>query len=158
VAEEEALATSARGETPTQVGHIIGTPGYMSPEQAAGRMDRIGPAGDVYSLGATLYHLLTGQPPFQGSGSNAILERVQRGDFLAPRRVRPEVPAALEAICLRALALRPEDRYASALDLAAEIEHWLADEPVAAHRESWLARLGRWTRWHKAFVAGAAAL
>ncbi len=109
----------------------------MSPEQAAGRLDQLGPASDVYSLGATLYHLLTGQAPFAKSEVGEVLHKVQKGDFPPPRRVNRQVPAALEAICLKAMALQPRERYASARALADDLEHWLADEPVTAHAEPW---------------------
>jgi serine/threonine-protein kinase len=157
--DEGTLRPFSGGETaPTQAGDVMGTPTYMSPEQAAGRLDLLGPASDIYSLGATVYALLTGKAPFAGSDKGELLERVQRGHWLPPRQVKPDVPAALEAICRKAMALKPEDRYPSALALAAEVEHWLADEPVAAYPEPWLARLGRWGRRHRAVVAAAAAL
>src|SRR5206468_3178820 len=120
-----------------------GTPPYMSPEQASGRIDLLGPASDVYSLGATLYTLLTGQKPFPEGDVGTILRRVQRGDFAPPRRVRRTVDAALEAVCLKAMALRPEDRYASPRALADDLERWLADEPVTAYREPLRRRLAR---------------
>jgi tetratricopeptide (TPR) repeat protein len=121
-------------------------------------LDALGPASDVYSLGATLYCLLTGQPPFAGQDAEAVLRRVQRGDFPPPRAVTAGVPAALEAVCLKAMALLPADRYESARALADDIEHWLADEPVSAHREPWPARLARWGRRHRPLVAAALAL
>ena len=102
----------------------------MSPEQAEGRLDQVGPLSDVYSLGATLYCLLTGKPPIDETDVGEALRRVQRGEFPPPRAVRPSIPPGLEAICLKAMALKPEDRYPSARALADEIEHWLADEPV----------------------------
>jgi WD40 repeat protein/serine/threonine protein kinase len=142
----------------TRSGQALGTPAYMSPEQAAGRLDVLGPASDVYSLGATLYHLLTGRAPFPQEDVGSILRRVEKGDFPPPRRVNRRVPAALEAICLRAMALRPQDRYASAKALADDLEHWQADEAVTAHAEPWTARLGRWVRHHKLLVGGAAAV
>src|SRR5438477_314087 len=83
---------------------------YMSPEQAAGRHDQLGPASDVYSLGATLYHLLTGKPPVEEADLGRLLQRVQRGDVVPPRAVKPDVSPALEAICLKAMALVPGDR------------------------------------------------
>ena len=133
-------------------GTAVGTPAYMSPEQAAGRLDQLGPASDVYSLGATLYCLLTGRPPVSGGDVGEVLEKVQRGDFPPPRQVRPGVPPALEAVCLKAMALRPGDRYPSALALAADVEHWLADEPVSglpraaagAGRRAGRGSTGRW--------------
>jgi tetratricopeptide (TPR) repeat protein/serine/threonine protein kinase len=148
---------SAGGATPTQMGQVVGTPQYMSPEQAAGRLDRFGPATDVYALGATLYSLLTGKAPFAASDVGAVLEKVEKGDLVAPRQVNRKMPAALEAICVKAMALRPEDRYASALDLAGDVEHWLADEPISCYREPLRQRAGRWARRHKALVAATAA-
>jgi tRNA A-37 threonylcarbamoyl transferase component Bud32 len=148
---------SATDSAPTQAGAALGTPPFMSPEQAAGRLDQLGPASDVYSLGATLYCLLTGRAPFERGDVGEVLQKVQKGAFPPPRQVKRAVPAALEAICLKAMALRPEDRYAAARALADDIEHWLADEPVAAYREAWAARAGRWMRRHKPAVAGMAA-
>ncbi len=141
----------------TQAGAVLGTPAFMPPEQALGELDRLGPASDVYSLGAMLYHLLTGRAPFAGTDALALLLKVAEGDFPPPRRVKSTVPAALEAICLKAMARRPEDRYGSAQALADDVEHWLADEPVGAWREPLRVRLGRWARRHKAAVTAAAA-
>jgi serine/threonine-protein kinase len=149
---------SGSGLEPTRAGAAVGTPAYMSPEQAAGRLDLLGPASDIYSLGATLYTLLTGQAPVRESDLGEALRQVQRGDIVPPRRRKPRTPAALEAICLKAMAVRPEDRYATALDLAADVEHWLADEPVAAHPDALPARLGRWARRHRPLMAAAATL
>jgi eukaryotic-like serine/threonine-protein kinase len=136
-------------------GHTVGTPAFMSPEQAAG-LDSVGPASDVYSLGVTLYVLLTDQRPFSGE-TDQILLAVQQGRFLPPSTVRPALPPALEAICLRAMALDPSNRYETALELAEDIERWLSDEPVTAWNDPWLDRCGRWIRRHKPFVAGTAA-
>jgi serine/threonine-protein kinase len=124
----------------------------MSPEQAAGRLDQLGPASDVYSLGATLSCLLTGKPPVEGSELEVVLARVQRGEIRPPRAVDPRVPPALEAICLKAMALRPEDRYPGSRALAEDLERWLADEPVVAYPEPWTNRLGRWSRRHRTAV------
>jgi len=110
----------------TRPGAAVGTPQYMSPEQAEGDVDRIGPASDVYGVGATLYYLLVGRPPFVGADLADLLGRVRRGVFPSPRRERRSVDPALEAICLKAMATRPEDRHASALELAEAIESWLA--------------------------------
>jgi tetratricopeptide (TPR) repeat protein/serine/threonine protein kinase len=144
--------SSASGTAATQLGTALGTPAYMSPEQAAGRIDQLGPASDIYSLGATLYVLLTGQPPFAGENKDAVLTQVPRGEIVPPRRRKPPVSVALEAICLKAMALRPEGRYATALDLATDLEHWLADEPVTAYREPWTARTRRWVRRHRTLL------
>ena len=97
------------------------------PRASLGRLERVGPASDVYGLGATLYCLLVGHAPFPDGDLSDILDRVQRGIFPAPRRLRRAIDPALEAICLKAMALRPQDRHASALELGGEIEAWLAD-------------------------------
>jgi formylglycine-generating enzyme required for sulfatase activity/tRNA A-37 threonylcarbamoyl transferase component Bud32 len=154
---EMALAGSSDSGL-TLAGRALGTPAYMSPEQAAGRLDQLGPASDVYSLGATFYCLLTGKPPFRETDVGVVLAGVQRGDFKPPRQLDTKVPGALEAVCLKAMALKPEDRYPSPRDLAGEIEHWLADEPVSAYHEPFRVRAGRWARRHPAVVAGSAAL
>jgi formylglycine-generating enzyme required for sulfatase activity len=154
---EGPLRPSLSGDaTITQTGAALGTPAFMSPEQAAGRLDQLGPASDVYSLGATLYCLLTGRPPFAEGAVGAVLARVQRGDCPRPRELDRRVHPALEAICRRAMALRPGDRYASPLALADDLERWLADEPVSAYREPAAARLARWGRRHRTLVAVAA--
>jgi hypothetical protein len=154
----ESIVVSSGDSALTQAGRALGTPAYMSPEQAAGRLDRLGRASDVYSLGATLYCLLTGRPPFVKGDVGVVLARVQKGDFKPPRQVNSRVPPALEAVCLKAMAVKAEDRYPSPRDLAEEIEHWLADEPVAAHREPWTARLARGMRKRPALTAGVGAL
>ena len=143
----------------TQAGSAIGTPAYMSPEQAAGKLEGLGPATDVYSLGATLYHLLCGRPPFEKEDLGEILRKVQNGEFPRPRTVLSEIPPGLEAICLKAMAFRPENRYSSARALTDDVEHWLADEPISAAPESASKRLSRWGRKHRAWaMSGAAAL
>jgi tRNA A-37 threonylcarbamoyl transferase component Bud32 len=154
--EEGALQpASASGADPTRMGAAIGTPAYMSPEQAAGQLDRLGPASDVYSLGATLYCLLTGRPPFEDQDVGVLLQKVKRGEFPRPRQVNQRVPAALEAICLKAMALQPQERYAAPRELADDIEHWLADEPIKICREAFSARAARWVRRHRVVAAGA---
>jgi eukaryotic-like serine/threonine-protein kinase len=145
---------ASEGPDATAAGTTIGTPAYMSPEQAEGRLDRLGPASDVYGLGATLYHLLTGRPPFAGS-TPEVLAQVRRGDLPRPRSVRRDISRALEVVCLKAMAARPEDRYATALDLAADIERWQADEPVMAWREPWPVRARRWVKRHRTLVIAA---
>jgi serine/threonine-protein kinase len=142
----------------TQQGQVLGTPAYMAPEQAEGRLDRIDARTDVYGQGAVLYELLTGAAPFRGADTLEVLHRVVHDVPVPPRRTVATTPAALEAICLKALAKRPEDRYRSVAELAKEVQSWLADEPVRAYREPVSARLGRWARRHKPVVSGAAAL
>jgi serine/threonine protein kinase len=129
----------------------------MSPEQAAGRLDLLGKASDVYGLGATLYCLLTGKAPVEGQRVGEVLGIVRKGEFPTPRQIKREVPPALEAVCLKAMTLRPEDRYPTARALADDIEKWLADEPVSAWREPLRARAGRWARRHQATVAACTA-
>ena len=150
--------SAAVDSTPTEMGTAIGTLSYMSPEQAAGLIDQLGPASDIYSLGATLYVLLTGEVPF---AVDATREEVMRaiivGRFLGPRTRKAEIPRALEAICLKAMALDPLRRYASARTLAEDVEAWLADAPVRAWREPLRIRLGRWMRRHRTAVSGAGA-
>src|SRR5262249_19476574 len=108
---EEPLRPSVpAGAAQTQIGQAAGTPAYMSPEQAAGRWDVVGAASDIYSLGATLYCLLTGQAPAKGRNIAEILQKVQRGSFPRPREVCPAVPGALEAVGLKAMALEPGAR------------------------------------------------
>ena len=143
----------------TRMGAIIGTPQYMSPEQAKGWQDAVVPASDVYSLGATLYTLVTGRAPLGNGDLETILRRAAQGEFLPPRQVNRRLPRALEAICLRAMALKPADRYPSSRALADDLEHWLADEPVSALPETAAQRFARWLRRHRAWAqAGAAAL
>jgi tetratricopeptide (TPR) repeat protein/tRNA A-37 threonylcarbamoyl transferase component Bud32 len=154
--EDTLLRPAAPDDGGTRLGEAKGTPAFMSPEQAAGRWDVVGPAGDVYSLGATLYQLLTGEVPFKGTNHAEVLQKVQRGAMVRPRQVKPATPPALEAVCLKAMGRAPGERYAGALELAADVTSWLADEPVRAYREPLRARLGRWRRRHKTAVASAA--
>jgi serine/threonine-protein kinase len=149
---------SAQTVVPTADGRVLGTPQYMSPEQAAGRLDQMGPASDVHSLGAMLFQLLTGKAPFPADNVQEVLRRVREGDLVPPRQLNASVPPALDAVVRKAMAPRPQDRYASAQELAQEVERWLADEPVTAYREPLPARLGRWARRHRGWTAGAAAL
>ncbi len=148
---------SGSGSAPTQLGSALGTPHFMSPEQAAGRIDQLGPASDVYSLGATLYCLITGQTPFAESDIGVVLERVKAGDFPRPTALKPEAPRALESICLKAMSLNLSDRYQSPQLLADDVERYLADEPVMAHSEPVLVKGRRWIRKHPKSVAAIAA-
>jgi PAS domain S-box-containing protein len=108
----------------TVQGQVIGTPAYMAPEQAAGRLDLIDQRTDIYGLGAILYEILTGQPPFTGSSSLDVLQKAVRDEPARPRELWPEVPPALEATCRRALARERDDRHPSAADLAREVQTW----------------------------------
>ena len=129
----------------------------MSPEQAAGRIGDLGPASDVYSLGATLYCLLTGRAPFNDPDMADLLRKVERGDFPPPRKLKGWVDPALEAICLKAMSIDPAWRYRTPRALADDVEHWLADEPVSAWREPWTRGLFRGVKRHRTAVVGVAA-
>jgi hypothetical protein len=155
--ERTLMPSSASGSGETLPGSALGTPAYMSPEQAAGDLEHLGLRSDVYSLGATLYYLLTGKPPFAGDAAD-VIPGVQRGDFRPPRVIDPSIDPALEAICLKAMAVRPEDRYPSCLAMKDDIERWAAEEPVSVYRAPVQVRLARWARKHRTGVAVGAGL
>ena len=152
--ERTLLPSSASGSAETLPGSALGTPAYMSPEQAEGDVEHLGPRSDVYSLGATLYYLLTGRPPVEGNVASA-LRAVQRGDFKPPRQVDATIDAAVEAICLKAMARRPDDRYASPLALVEDLDRWMADERVLAWREPLARRARRWAKRNRTAVTAA---
>jgi tetratricopeptide (TPR) repeat protein/tRNA A-37 threonylcarbamoyl transferase component Bud32 len=156
-AGERTVAPSSSGSSETLPGSPLGTPAYMSPEQALGDLERVGPRSDVYSLGATLYCLLTGKPPFENEDLGVILRAVEEGKFLRPRQVVPSVEAALEAICLKAMATKPEDRYPTPRAMADDLERWMAGEPVSAWSEPLAQRARRWARRNRTAVATLAA-
>jgi serine/threonine-protein kinase len=142
-------------DTATRLGQTLGTPAYMPPEQARGEHDRVSAASDVWALGATLYALLTGKAPYGGPD---VMLKANVCEFPPPRQVNATVPRALAAVCLKAMASKIEDRYATARALAEEVEHWLADEPVAAYREPLRERARRWGRRNRTLVASAVVL
>jgi eukaryotic-like serine/threonine-protein kinase len=157
VGEAKLRPSTASGSAATLMGSAVGTPQFMSPEQAGGRLDLLGPTSDVYSLGATLYCLLTGKVPFQDSDLGLVLRKVERAEFPRPSEICKEIPPALEAICLKAMAQYQTDRYQTPRALADDIEHWLADEPVPAYREPAGERLARWSRRNRAWAQSIAA-
>ena len=148
---------SAESPIATQIGSAIGTLAYMSPEQAAGLVDQLRPTSDLYALGAILYAILTGQPPMQGADCEQIRQNVLMHRFPRPRDIWSGTPMPLEAVCLKAMTLDPQQRYHSATEIAKEIEAWMADEPVRAWREPWQIRAARWVRRNRVPVVGAAA-
>jgi tetratricopeptide (TPR) repeat protein/tRNA A-37 threonylcarbamoyl transferase component Bud32 len=152
---EQPIAPSSSGSSETLPGSVLGTPAYMSPEQASGDLDRLGPRSDVYSLGATLYCLLIGRAPFEGGDVVAVLRQVRAGDFRAPREVDPSLDKALEAVCLKAMATTTQDRYAGCRALAEDVERWAADEPVSAYHEPLARRARRWAKRNRTIVATA---
>jgi Flp pilus assembly protein TadD len=129
----------------TQSGAIVGTPSYMAPEQA-GSTRQVTTAADVYALGAILYELLTGQPPHVGPSAMDIVVRLLSGEVTAPRELNPRVNHDLEAICLKCLAAIPSQRYASAAALAADLEHWLAGEPISLRASALPTLIRSWLR------------
>ena len=131
----------------TATGQVMGTPHFMAPEQAAAKHAQIGPLSDVYSLGAMLYVLLTGRPPFQAATIVETMKQLLENDPVSPRVLNPAVPRDLETICLRCLAKQPSDRFfTTAEELADDLQRFLDDEPVRVRRVGVASRIGRWCR------------
>ncbi len=142
----------------TQSGIVMGSPSYMPPEQAAGRPGDIGPASDVYSLGAMLYELLTGRPPFRGATAMATLHDVLESEPAAPRKLKTDIPPALETICLKCLEKSPSARYPTARALAEELDRFLNGEPIQARPASVVRKAVSWARRHPGALSALAVL
>ncbi|MCA9568791.1 MAG: serine/threonine protein kinase, partial [Myxococcales bacterium] len=133
---------SGTGSDLTRAGTVMGTPKYMSPEQAAGRLEAVDARSDVWALGVVLYEILTGDVPFDGT-SASVLQQVQQGAWVPPDSLVRDAPAALVAICTKALERDPDDRYADAAGIAADLEAWRTGASVGAHTYGAVERVQR---------------
>jgi serine/threonine protein kinase/Flp pilus assembly protein TadD len=141
----------------TQMGQVMGTPAYMSPEQALGQIDELDARTDIYSLGAILYKLLSNQQPVGRGKVQEVLDKVIAGAIPPVRMLDPTIPKPLEAICLKAMSKDRMARYPKALDLAADVEAWLADQPVSAYPDPWQVRVRRWAKRHRTLITSSTA-
>jgi serine/threonine protein kinase/tetratricopeptide (TPR) repeat protein len=144
--------------TVTRTLEVLGTPSYMAPEQALGENAAVSSATDVYGLGAVLYQLLTGQPPFAGGTTYETIKLLLDTEPRQPRQLNPKIDRDLSTICLKCLEKDPKRRYASALALAEDLEHWLKHEPIQARRTGMFARGKKWVRRHPTGAVLAASL
>jgi serine/threonine-protein kinase len=144
--------------TVTRTLEMLGTPSYMAPEQAAGKNTQLTSATDVYGLGAVLYQLLTGQPPFAGGTTYETIRLLLETEPRPPRLLNPKIDRDLSTICLKCLEKDPKRRYSSALALAEDLEHWLKHEPIGAKRSGFFTHARKWMRRKPAIAALIASL
>jgi serine/threonine protein kinase/Flp pilus assembly protein TadD len=157
--QRHSVSTDARSEgSETLAGSIMGTPGYMPPEQALGQLQELDARTDNYALGAVLYEILTDRPPIPQGKVAEMLNQIVTGTIVPPRVHDPTIPRQLEAIALKALSKAKRDRYPTALELAHDVEAYIADEPVSAYPEPWHLRLRRWLKRHRTLVTTTAAM
>jgi serine/threonine-protein kinase len=140
----------------TNPGELLGTPAYMPPEQAAGQAREVGPAADIYSLGAIFYECLTGQVPFRAASLADLLELVRHAEPVPPTRLNARIPRDLETICLKCMQKESAHRYSTAQELADDLQCFLADRPIRARPPGMLERFAKFTRRNRALVAGTA--
>ncbi len=153
------IRSSGSGLTETQDGAVLGSPQYLSPEAALGRVEEVDQYSDIYLLGATLYEILTGRPPRHGTSAIETVELARKSEPPFPRTLRSSVPKPLDAICRKAMARNKNDRYGSASDMASDLQRFLAHEPVSVYSENLAERFERWMlrHWRK-FGYGFAAI
>jgi len=154
------LARQERGATLTESGALVGTPIYMSPEQVLGKKGAVGKRSDIYSLGVTLFELLTGKPPFMGTSTQEILNCILEEEPKAPRKIRSDVPWELDVIAMKAMEKEPRQRFSTAGDLAADLRRYIDGEPILARPSGTMIKLAKKVRKHRvaSVMAGAAAV